>query len=443
MKKLQRRFRLLIWFIRAYLQKHKLFLFFGFLAGLGLFLGVIKLASTLSLPIELKKTKKIAVVGSFTPSALPSNILNLISLGLTTLNPAGEASPSLAKRWDIRDNGKTYIFHLKDHVFWQDGTEFKAADVNYNLKDVKIEAIDDQTLKVNLKDTFSPLPSLFSRPIFKRGLVGLGLYKINRLILKGDRVEFISLLSVADNLPSLEFKFYPSEETAITAFKLGEVNTLEKIEDIQEFAKSKNITKTRSIFFNFNIVVFYNTRLPLLQSKTNRQALSYAIPNLNEEKSYGPINPASWAYFPKVKEYSYDFELAKQLFEKPATPSSITISTFPSFLKIAQTIAQSWSKLDLKVNVKVENSLPANFDILLVSQEIPADPDQYHLWHSTQETNISGLANPRIDKLLEDGRKTLEKKTRLEIYQDFQKYLLEEAPATFLYHPTLYTIERI
>ena len=83
------------------------------------------------------------------------------------------------------------------------------------------------------------------------------------------------------------------------------------------------------------------------------------------------------------------------------------------------------------------------FDVLIASQEIPSDPDQYHLWHSTQATNIAGLASPRIDKLLEDGRKTMEEDKRIKIYHDFQKYLLEEAPAAFLFHPKLYTIERI
>ncbi len=445
MKKFQRRWRLFSWFISAFFQKHKLFLIFGFLAGILLFLGILKLATTVSLPFEFQKTKKVAIVGNFTPADLPPEILDLISLGLTSLSPAGEASPSLALKWEIKDNGKTYLFHLKDSVFWQDGSKFSASDVNYNLKDVKIEALDNLNLKVTLKEPFSPLPTIFARPLFKKGLIGLGRYKINRLKLKGDQVEFLSLSSVADNLPPLEFKFYPNEQTAVTAFKLGEVSILEKIENIQEFNHDKNILVNKAVYYNFNIVAFYNNHLPFFQSKANRQALSYAIPNLKEEKTLSPLNPNSWAYYPKVKDYTYNFNLAEQLFEKPSATSSskLTISTFPSFLNLAQAIAKSWTELGLKVNVKIENSFPTNFDVLLASQEIPADPDQYHLWHSTQTTNITGFSNPRVDKLLEDGRKTLDREERLKIYQDFQKYLMEEAPAAFLFHPTLYTVERI
>ncbi|MCS7092795.1 MAG: peptide-binding protein, partial [Patescibacteria group bacterium] len=75
--------------------------------------------------------------------------------------------------------------------------------------------------------------------------------------------------------------------------------------------------------------------------------------------------------------------------------------------------------------------------------DIPLDPDQYSLWHSMQtESNISKYANPRIDKLLEDGRVTIDIQERKKIYLDFQRFLLEDAPCVFLYHPEYYSIVR-
>ena len=47
-----------------------------------------------------------------------------------------------------------------------------------------------------------------------------------------------------------------------------------------------------------------------------------------------------------------------------------------------------------------------------------------------------------LDKLLEDGRIISDLKKRKEIYQDFQKFLVEDTPAIFLSHPTTYTITR-
>ncbi|MGB9637438.1 MAG: peptide-binding protein, partial [Microgenomates group bacterium] len=68
--------------------------------------------------------------------------------------------------------------------------------------------------------------------------------------------------------------------------------------------------------------------------------------------------------------------------------------------------------------------------------------DQYSFWHSTQSNNLSGFKNFRIDKLLEDGRKTLAEEERKNIYFDFQRFLVEESPVVFLIHPTVYCVSR-
>ena len=86
------------------------------------------------------------------------------------------------------------------------------------------------------------------------------------------------------------------------------------------------------------------------------------------------------------------------------------------------------------------------FQVYLGDFTVPKDPDQYMLWHSDQESNITKFRSLRIDKLLEDGRKTVAVKERKRIYDDFQKYLLDDAvidtPASFLYFPYTYTLKR-
>jgi DNA segregation ATPase FtsK/SpoIIIE-like protein len=62
--------------------------------------------------------------------------------------------------------------------------------------------------------------------------------------------------------------------------------------------------------------------------------------------------------------------------------------------------------------------------------------------NSKQANNITGYENKRIDKLLEDGRKTISQTERKKIYDDLQKYLLADAPAAFLYFPYEYTVTR-
>ena len=95
-----------------------------------------------------------------------------------------------------------------------------------------------------------------------------------------------------------------------------------------------------------------------------------------------------------------------------------------------------WQELGLNAKLRVESGIPQNFQALLITQIIPQDPDQYQLWHSTQTlTNLSKYSSPRADKDLEDGRKTASEEERKEKYMDFQKVLMEDAPATFLYYP--------
>ena len=91
----------------------------------------------------------------------------------------------------------------------------------------------------------------------------------------------------------------------------------------------------------------------------------------------------------------------------------------------------------------MDSTIPSDYQVLLRSLPIPYDPDQYIYWQSTQEnTNISNYSSAKIDKLLEDGRKTLDKEQRQKIYADFQFYLVDDVPAIFLYYPKIYTIKR-
>jgi ABC-type transport system substrate-binding protein len=119
------------------------------------------------------------------------------------------------------------------------------------------------------------------------------------------------------------------------------------------------------------------------------------------------------------------------------------LTTTPILLDVAEKIAQDWREIGVTTSVQVASTIPPDYQAFLAIYDIPNDPDQYATWHSSQTaTNISHYANPRIDKLLEEGRLELDKEKRREIYLDFQRFLLEDAPAIFLYHPITYTITR-
>ncbi len=196
------------------------------------------------------------------------------------------------------------------------------------------------------------------------------------------------------------------------------------------------------------ITLFFNTEDQLISSKPIRQALIYGIDkeSMSGERAISPISKDSWAYNPQVKPYVYDTERAKDLLADipdEQKNNGIKLVTTPSLLETAEKIASYWNSIGLKTTVLVSSVLPDDFQVFLTIFELPKDPDQYSIWHSTQElTNISNYKSPRIDKLLEDGRTELVKEERKKIYLDFQRFLVEDSPAAFLYYPDIYTISR-
>ena len=147
-----------------------------------------------------------------------------------------------------------------------------------------------------------------------------------------------------------------------------------------------------------------------------------------------------------MKEYKFNIELAKSLLGKAEISTDspqLELSTFPENYSLAQKISESWKAIGVNALIKVVLAFPPDYDVILGTQEIPADPDQYALWHSTQETtNITHYNNPKIDKLLEEGRKEKDKDQRQQIYREFQRYIIDDAPVRFLIHPSVYTIRR-
>ena len=64
--------------------------------------------------------------------ALSSEIAGLLYDGLTMTDAnTGEVIPKLAKSFEVTDNGKKYIIHLRRGIKWSDGKPLTADDVFY------------------------------------------------------------------------------------------------------------------------------------------------------------------------------------------------------------------------------------------------------------------------------------------------------------------------
>ncbi len=444
---LLRRGRFLFWAVRELAKKYTRSLVIGIILGFGIMFALWKIFPLIR-SSELSATRRIGYVGEYSPSNLPLEIQKQMSFGLTNIAKNGAAIKGLATAWESTDSGKLYTFHLDPLVTWHTGKPVVASDINYNINNVTFQALDDHTLQVKLPNPFSVFTVLVSKPIFSKNLTGFGQYKVSTLRLKGGTITFLRLVAAGTTpLPTLEYRFYRSEDQAMLAYKLGEIDELADISSIDPtLEKWRNTRIQKTYNKNRIITLYFNMKDPLMKDKQIRQMLAYSIPDLGFTHAYSPIAPTSWAYTDEVKHYDPDMKQAKALFTaaKMGTSSAeITITTFSQYLGVAQEMVKSWQSLGLKVNIRTANTINEPYQILLSAQDIPTDPDQYVYWHSTQgATNISGIANAKIDKLLEDGRIEQNTDTRTKLYVDFQKRLVEELPVVFLYYPTVYSMMR-
>ncbi len=429
----------------AFWYQRKKLVISSFLLGVGTFFLFYYFFS-----LSQVKVEKIGIVGKFTTNEIPLEIQKLISDGLTEIAADGSPQPDLVKGWETGNENKEYIFTLKDNLFWQNGEPLLTSDINLKFSDVASTTIDHKTIKFQLKEPFSPFPVVVSQPIFRKGFVGTGPYKVKSIERNGQIIEKLVLVPVNNkNEPKKIFHFYPTEKSARIGFKLGEVNQLQEIVRPEELSNWEKVEITPEVKENLFVAVFFNTSNPQLGDKSNRQALAYAIKKEWETRALNSFNPNSWAYNDSVKHYDYDLENAKKLLEPEEETEGkevlkeIELSTFSSLLPIAEQIKKDWEELGVSTNIRVVNVPSDDYQALLATQEIPSDPDQYFFWHSTQLTsNISHYKSPKLDKLLEDGRKELDQEKRKAIYADFQKFLVEETPAVFLYYPTVYNISK-
>lgn len=91
---------------------------------------------------------------------------------------------TLATAWEISDDGLEYTFHLRQGVNFTDGTPFDAEAAKWNFDrlialglqpstkvyraaDLKVEVVDDYTLKVTLPEPYSPfIYAMMDQPMF-------------------------------------------------------------------------------------------------------------------------------------------------------------------------------------------------------------------------------------------------------------------------------------
>lgn len=427
-------FRRNLWFISGFLKKYQHIILIGLVASILLALGYTQVKKVLP---DKQSSVIIGTVGQYTAQELPSPITQLLQSGLTRVGPEQKIIPNKALEWSVDDSQKTYTFKLQPDLLWSDGTPIKAQDINLHIPNIETQSLDEQTISFTLPAKFAPFPALLTFPIISdEGL----LPEPFQIKLKQKSTGILTQLNLNAYNQQIIIKFYPSPSQVLTAYKMGQIDAL-----ITSTTKAETDLSSYGLFqlqqdHGQISIILINASDPALQDKAVRQGIAYTL----DDKTFGfnraftTINPLSWAYNPLVKSYDKNLkrgvELIKDSLPENTEILNLELATTPELLPIAEQIARSNQNPYLKFNVKVSPQAPEGYQLFLTTFNIPVDPDQYAYWHSTQTTNVSHLSNEKLDKLLEDGRTTLDQNERKQIYTEFQRVFAEELPAIPLFH---------
>ena len=231
---------------------------------------------------------------------------------------------------------------------------------------------------------------------------------------------------------------------------------------------SNNIGLYKELGNSYSYMGFNLKRKPFDDVRV-RQAINYAI-NKQEiidgvllglgEPVASPYKPGTRWSNPKLKPYPYDPNKARALLreagfadtngdgilEKDGKPFSFEILTNQNKERemTAVLIQRRLKEVGIEVNIRVLEWAsflgrfikPKQFDAVVLGWSLSLDPDQYGIWHSSQQApgqfNFISYSNPQADKLLEAGRIELNPDKRMKIYHAFSTILLEDSPVIYL-----------
>ncbi|MES2501045.1 MAG: peptide-binding protein [Pseudomonadota bacterium] len=173
-----------------------------------------------------------------------------------------------------------------------------------------------------------------------------------------------------------------------------------------------------------------------------------------------PYKPGTRWSNPELKPYPYDVKKAKALLkeagfsdsdgdgivERDGKPFAFEIITNQNKEREKSAVLIQRRLKDVGIDVQIRAIEWASFisrfiktgdfDVVVLGWGLGLDPDQFNIWHSTQnqpgQFNFINYNNPQIDALLEQGRLELNPDKRMKIYHEFAKVLLEDSPIVYL-----------
>lgn len=444
-----------------------------------------------------------------TGMAVANQIAGNLGASLVTQDPDTlEFKPYLAESWQVSEDGKTWTFKIRTGVKFHDGTAMTAKSIaetyqralnpetaakvaGSNLSEVEsLDAPDDTTLVLHLKQPFAPLLQFLSDPgwlqplsmqaieqagdKYARQPVGVGPWKFEKWE-NGQSISFtrneefawadpIFKNQGAPYADRLVYRFIAENQTLLAALDSGSIDIARGVvaKDVAKYRDNPQFEVKEMLRNGLGLFIMMNTRKPAFQDVEVRQALNKAI---NKEAimkaviqgegvvSYGPLPPSLFGYDESVKDYGLTYQVdeakallekagytknAQGLYEKDGKPLKLDLLTQTGTWAQASQLIQAMLKdIGVEVNIVtlewgalVDTATKGSFDMTLMGYTLN-DPDVLYLFlHSSQADsglNFSYVKDDKMDELLVKGRTTVDSAARKDVYKEVQKYVVEQA----------------
>ncbi|SKB56304.1 peptide-binding protein [Malaciobacter marinus] len=308
---------------------------------------------------------------------------------------------------------------------------------------------------------------------FNKNPIGTGPYKLNSLKNSSDIVLNANekYFEGKPKIDKIHYKFYPDTTTSFLMLKQKrlDVSSLTPIQIDRQVNKEfyKNYKVIEEPAFSYTYMAF-NLKNKKFQDIKVRKALSLAI-NRQEmvdilffghgKVCNGPFLPGTFAYDESIKPIKQDIKKAKELLKKAGYDKNnplefeLTTNTGNDIrINAAQILQHQLKKVGVNVKIRVLewqaflNTVvhPRKFETLLLAWSLPLMPDAYPIWHSNSQEigrfNFTSYENKKLDKLIEKGAKTINKKELSKIYKRIFRKITNDLPYLFLFIPNSITV---
>lgn len=368
-----------------------------------------------------------------------------------------------------------------------------------SFQGVQVEKTDDYTVTFTLKQSYAPFITNLTVGIVPHHVwenippknaslaeqmlkpVGTGPFKFSEIATRRKTGE-ITTFSLARHegyygqrpyLDQIIFYFYATHEEAMQALLAGKADGVGFLPlSLAPQAKTrKSLTVERLLLPQYFGLFFNQSKNDILSDAGVRSALDLATDREKiitealdgEAKVLAVPFTSGFFQFESLPESNFDAEKAKQnledagwkdtdgdgIREKNNKKLSLKISTtdWPEYVKTAEIIQSNWHVVGVEVQIEhfgpgtIQQTVvgPREYEILLYGEILPAQPDPYPFWHSTQTRapglNLALFKDQKVDKLLEEARQTSDIAVRKEKYTEFLSHILDVHPAVILYQP--------